>query len=86
MTKIVPHLSLSKLDDETVLLDSKTGRYYSLNPTAARMLEILAETGNPEAVVPRMKAEYDTDALRLHRDWEALFREFLDRGFLVQAD
>lgn len=86
MIRIQSHLSLSALDGESVLLDSRSGRYYSLNATGARMLAILSETGDPDAVVPRMACEYDADPERIREDWDRLYRDFLARGFLVREE
>lgn len=74
------------LAGEAVILDLATGTYFGLDPVGTRMWALLAEHGAPEPVVAAMLEEYEVDEARLRRDVDALVRQLVARGLLVQAD
>lgn len=73
------HLSAT-LDDEAVLLDSKSGMYYGMNEVGTRMWEQLESPTSIAELRRMLTAEYDVDEDIVDSD----IREFiLD---LVEAD
>jgi hypothetical protein len=70
---------------ETVVLNLQTGKYHGLNPTAGRMLEVLAESASVGAAIAALAAEYDRPPAGVERDVQDLCRSLLDRG-LIEAE
>ncbi|KPI02961.1 hypothetical protein OK074_5111 [Actinobacteria bacterium OK074] len=55
-----------------LLFDTRSGGYFTLNPTAATVLDTLAETGDPGSAAARLAATYGIDAARATADVTAL--------------
>jgi Coenzyme PQQ synthesis protein D (PqqD) len=70
---------------ETVVLNLQTGKYHGLNPTAGRMLEVLAESASVGEGVEVLAAEYDRPPAGVERDVQDLCQALLDRG-LIEAE
>jgi hypothetical protein len=69
--------------DEAILLNETNGYYYGLDPTGARMLELLLTLPSVDAVVTQLETEYDVDAATLHTDIGRLMRELLEEGLVM---
>jgi hypothetical protein len=76
----------TRIDDESVLLDSAGGKYYGLNKSGTRMLETLIETGTLEQSLERLVLEYDIERQQLRDDLESFVQDLVQRGFLVQSE
>lgn len=76
---------LNRVDDETVLLDTKSGTYYQLNATATDMVELLREGASRSNVVARLGEKYNIDEERLRTDLDTLVAQLKERG-LVNGD
>ena len=82
MIKLHSGLGLSEIDGETVILDSRSGRYYALNGTGSQMLALVLEKGSVAAMLEAMSAEYDVPEDVLAKDWDALRKELSSRNLL----
>lgn len=71
-----------RLGDEIVLLNLETGYYFGLNPTGARLWELISEGRSLEDAGLTLMAEYDVDEQVLSDDLENLVGELLDRGLI----
>lgn len=71
---------------ETVVLNLETGLYHSLNPTAGRMLEVIAETGDLEASLRQLIVELDADEDVVRKDVAGLIEQLLERGLITVDD
>lgn len=67
---------------ETVVLNLRTGRYHGLNPSAGRMLEVLADKGVVKTAAVTLSAEYEQPLDRIERDLVDLCRGLLDRQLI----
>lgn len=85
MIRIPESLAASRLDDELVLLDEKTGRYFGLNPVGSRIFQLLKNLGEQEEVVAALHVEYDAPEERLRAD-VAAFIDTLSRRGLIAVD
>jgi hypothetical protein len=83
MISIPASLAVSRLDDELVLLDEKTGRYFGLNPVGSRIFQLLKEWGDQEKVVAALRAEYDAPEARLEADVVAFIDTLSKRGLIA---
>ena len=80
-----PGVLLRRLEDEAVLLDSATGRYFGLNATGSRVFELLDGERTLEAVVELLLREHQIDRARLVQDVAELVLELRSQGLLVEA-
>ncbi|MBX3279807.1 MAG: PqqD family protein [Acidobacteria bacterium] len=80
--KIPERVVHQRLGDEMVLLNLETGYYFGLNPTGARLWELISEGRGLEDAGPVLMAEYDVDESVLSVDLENLVGELLSRGLI----
>ena len=64
------------------MLNLESGRYHGLNPTAGRMLELLGELGEVDAVAERIAEETGTPAERVVEDLHGFCTSLADRGLI----
>jgi hypothetical protein len=82
---IPQHVVFRAFVEETVVLNLESGRYHGLNPTAGRMLELLGELGDVDAVAQRMSEETGTPRTRVDDDLSTLCSSLVERG-LIEAE
>lgn len=72
------------LDGEAILLNLRTGVYFSLNRSGTRMWQALAKYGNQDAAVPALLAELDLQGQdsRLRADLARLTQDLVSAGLL----
>lgn len=70
-------------DDELVVLDSVSHRFYSLNSTAKRVFELAAEGLNEEGVSAHLSAEFDIAPEECAADVRQLLAELVEQGLLT---
>ena len=56
-----PNLVAEKMGDEVVMMGVKSGKYYKLNTTSARIWELLEEEITPLKIVEILLSEYEID-------------------------
>lgn len=78
-------VKVSKVDDETILLDCATSVYFGLNPVGSRMLELLLEKDSREDIVRTLSGEYDAPESLIAEDLGKLVETLKSRG-LVKGD
>src|SRR5687768_4189106 len=79
---IPQHVVFRAFVDETVVLNLESGRYHGLNPTAGRMLELLGELGDVDAVAERIARETGTPKSRITDDLSAFCASLAERGLI----
>jgi hypothetical protein len=80
--KIPQHVVFRAFVEETVVLNLESGRYHGLNPTAGRMLELLGEMGEVEAVAERMAGETGAPSSRVADDLREFCSSLAERGLI----
>jgi Coenzyme PQQ synthesis protein D (PqqD) len=70
------------LDDESVLLNLKSGTYFGLDPVGTRMWQLLVEHGTLARVCDELAREYVVDREVLERDLLSLGRQLCDRELM----
>lgn len=73
-------------DDEAVLLDLRTQRYYGLDAVGARIWELLADDGRVDAVLERLLEEFEVDEAMLRADVERFLDELSREGLVLASD
>jgi hypothetical protein len=81
---VVPeHVVHRAFEAETLLLNLGTGTYHGLDPTGARMLELLGETGGDVRLsIQRLADESGMDADAIEGDLVEFCEELSERGLL----
>lgn len=83
---VVPqHVVFRGFPTETVVLNLQTGKYHGLNPTAGRMLDVLAHSGSIGEATATVAREYDRPEAETEADVCDLCRALLERG-LIELD
>jgi hypothetical protein len=74
---------LQQLDDELILLDLQSGRYFGLQAVGARAWELLATVGDTDAVFAALLAEYSVDTATLRHDLDELWQGLIEASLVV---
>jgi hypothetical protein len=80
--KIPDDVLISKLQEESVLLNLDSERYYGLDDVGTRMLSILSNSESIEAAYQTLVQEYDVDAQVLRRDLTELIENLSQQGLI----
>ena len=75
---------VSRLQEESVILNLDSERYYGLDNVGTRVLSVLTNSDSIEAAYQSLLAEYDVDGNVLRQDLLALVESLLQQG-LVQV-
>jgi hypothetical protein len=79
---IPQHVVFRAFVEETVVLNLESGRYHGLNPTAGRMLELLGELGELDAVAERVAGETGAPPGRVAEDLREFCSSLEQRGLI----
>ncbi|WP_242902122.1 lasso peptide biosynthesis PqqD family chaperone [Actinomadura terrae] len=80
--RLRPGVSTTDTAYGTVLLDERSGDYWQLNPTAARVLRLLADGSTTEEAAATMAEEFDVDEPQALRDVTALVGQLRTAGLV----
>ncbi len=69
-----------EVGEETILLDTQGGRYFSLDPVGTRMWQLLREHGALCPVYEIILKEYEVTPKQLEADLLALVAKMIDKG------
>ena len=83
--RVPEHVVHRDFEGETVALNLRTGTYHGLNPTAARMLEVLGEGGTVADELPALCHEFAQPRDVVERDVVELCRALAERD-LIELD
>jgi hypothetical protein len=75
---------ISQLQEESVLLNLESERYFGLDDVGTRFLAVLTESDSIEAAYERLRDEYDVDAQVLRQDLLVLVEKLIDQGLLIR--
>ncbi|MFD8826505.1 lasso peptide biosynthesis PqqD family chaperone [Streptomyces sp. NPDC059605] len=74
------HLVVTDTDYGAVLLDSKSGQYWQLNPTGAVIVRTLLDGGGPDEAIRRITAHFEVETERAATDVHALIDAMRSAG------
>lgn len=77
---------LRQLDDESVLLNLDTGRYYGLDDVGTHLYGLIVGAPSLEAAFNAARSEYDVAAESLRGDISALVARLVEEGLLEIHD
>ena len=73
---------ISNLQDESVILNLESERYYGLDDVGTRFLSILTTSESIEAAYDRLREEYEVDPQVLRKDLLALAEKLIEQGLI----
>jgi len=73
-TEFTSNIAWRRVDDEIVILELESSVYYSLNPVAARIWELLAEKNDVEQIVKKIAEEWNVEDNTVRRDLSAFLK------------
>jgi Coenzyme PQQ synthesis protein D (PqqD) len=73
---------VSRLQEESVILNLDSERYYGLDDIGTRILSVLTNADSIEAAYQSLLAEYDVDESVLRQDLLALVESLLQQGIV----
>ncbi len=75
-----------ELEGETIILNSKTGFYFGLDPVGTRIWQIIHDGASADEVKQRLVAEYDVDNDQASSDVDKFITELCEAELLRTAD
>lgn len=71
------------IDDEAVVLDARTERYFELNAVGAFVLQLIGEPHTGAEVAEAISGEFEVDVVTAASDLHDLFDALLERGLIT---
>jgi hypothetical protein len=78
-----PGVVFTIVDNEAILLEQETGRYYGLNEVGTRVWLLLGELGRVDKVYEELLAEFEVDEVQLKNDLEKIVAQFVENGLMT---
>jgi hypothetical protein len=76
---------VSQLQEQSVILNLDSERYFGLDDVGTRMLSVLSTSDSIEAAFESLRAEYDVDGQVLRQDLLALVESLVQQGIVEVA-
>ena len=77
---------ISSLQEESVILNLDSERYFGLDDVGTRMLSVLSTSESIEAAYVSLLDEYDVDGQVLRQDLLSLVESLLQKGIVEVAE
>jgi len=75
-----------RLGDEMVMMDIDRGEYFSLNPVATRIWELLVQPFTLDDLCNILSSEYEVEQGQCKSEVEQHIRKMMNFGLIVQYD
>ncbi len=82
---VSPDALFRLLEDEAVILDMSSQRYFGLNPMGVRIWQLLETYGEPGPIVETLLPEFEVDEQRLRSDVDELIDQLASQGLIRPA-
>jgi Coenzyme PQQ synthesis protein D (PqqD) len=80
-----PDVVAQRVQDEVVLVNLRTNEIYTLNRTAARAWELLAEGGDRSSIEATLTEEFSADSSAVGGELDGLLEELLAKELIQRA-
>lgn len=77
-----PEVISGKLEEQLVMMDIEKGKYFSMNPVATRVWELLEKPSSVGKVCERLLEEFDVDTERCNKEVQELMEKMQDLGLV----
>lgn len=84
--KVPDDVLISNLQDESVILNLDSERYFGLDDVGTRFLAVLTSSDSIEAAYNTLITEYNVDGTALRQDLLALVENLVDQGVLIRSN
>jgi hypothetical protein len=74
------------LKGEAIILNVKTGKYFSLNEVGTRVWKLLAESVSVQTIYETIVNEYQVEAARCEQDIKTLLASLYHAGLVLQVE
>ena len=75
---------ISRLQEESVILNLDSERYFGLDDAGTRFLSVLTTSDSIEAAYKKLHVEYAVDGNVLRQDLLALVENLIEKGILIR--
>ena len=76
---------ISHLQEESVILNLESERYFGLDDVGTRFLTVLTSSESIESAYETLREEYDVDPHALRDDLRKLVEKLIDQGLLIRT-
>jgi hypothetical protein len=76
---------ISRLQEESVILNLDSERYYGLDDVGTRFLSVLTTSDSIETAYEQLRSEYNVDPQVLRADLLALIENLINQGLLIRT-
>ena len=76
---------ISHLQEESVILNLESERYFGLDDVGTRFLTVLTSSESIESAYETLRDEYDVDPHALRDDLRKLVEKLIDQGLLIRT-
>ena len=83
--QIPKHILFTRVDDDAVLLNTRTNQYFALSDVGARLWNLLGEGKSFRAAHETILSEYEVNAHALERDLLELVSHLMESGLVEFA-
>jgi hypothetical protein len=80
--RVSQNVLMRKVDDEFVLVHMDRNQIFALNPTGARLWELLSEGRSRSDATEQLVREFEVDAETVELEAETLLRQLVEEGLL----
>ncbi|QFG20277.1 lasso peptide biosynthesis PqqD family chaperone [Actinomadura sp. WMMB 499] len=81
--RLSPDVTVTESGRDLVLLNAKTGRYWTLNQTGGAVLHLLMDGRSPADAAEELTRRHPAFADRIGRDVDAVVRSLLDEKVML---
>ena len=81
--RVPDEVLISNLQEESVILNLNSERYFGLDNVGTRMLSVLSESESIEAAYEALLTEYDVDPQVLRQDLTSLIEKLIEQGLVT---
>jgi hypothetical protein len=76
----------SRMDEETVMMNPETGKYYSLNPVATRIWELLSSPVNLDTIISVLTREFNVPEETCRTETLTFIQKLKDNSMIEYSD
>ncbi|OGS13003.1 MAG: hypothetical protein A2234_08235 [Elusimicrobia bacterium RIFOXYA2_FULL_58_8] len=80
-----PDIASRKVANEIVLLNVKTSDYYSVNPTASLVWDLVRKDKGLQEILAAMEAEFDADPEKIKKDVLRLLKALESENIILRV-
>ena len=84
MYSIPETILLQKIDNESILLDSRNNQFFALNPIGEQIWGYLKQQMEPTAILEELRQIYDAPKEVLEHDISTFLNVLAERGLLIK--